>query len=82
VRIRKVLDRALANPASLTFLELVALAVAFGFRLSRASGSHHIFCRTGIPELVNLQNVRGRAKPYQVRQLLKLAEKHDLRLEE
>jgi predicted RNA binding protein YcfA (HicA-like mRNA interferase family) len=82
VRIRKVLDRAIVNPASLSFAELVALAGAFGFRLSRVSGSHHIFSRPGVSELVNLQNVRGRAKPYQVRQLLKLVERHDLRLED
>jgi hypothetical protein len=34
----------------------------------RVSGSHHVFGRDGIPEQVNLQEVRGEAKPYQVRQ--------------
>ncbi len=54
---------------------------AFGFELSRTDGSHHIFTRAGIPELVNLQNVHGEAKPYQVRQFLRLVERHNLLLE-
>ena len=51
---------------------MVNLVEGFGFDLSRTDGSHHIFTRYGIPELVNLQNVRGQAKPYQIRQFLKL----------
>jgi hypothetical protein len=35
-----------------------------------------------IPELVNLQSVRGQAKPYQVRQLMRLVERYDLKLED
>ncbi len=34
------------------------------------------------PELVNLQDVHGQAKPYQLRQLLRLIERYDLQLEE
>lgn len=79
---RKLLQRALDNPRGLRFNEAIKLAEAFGFRLDRISGSHHIMKRAGIPELVNLQNVGGTAKPYQVRQLLKLVEKHNLSLNE
>jgi predicted RNA binding protein YcfA (HicA-like mRNA interferase family) len=61
---------------------MVNLAEGFGFRLSRTAGSHHIFVRPDIPELVNLQNVKGQAKPYQVRQFLKLVERHNLPLED
>jgi len=78
---RKLLRKALDNPQGLRFAEALKLARAFGFQLDRISGSHHIFKRAGIPELVNLQNVRGMAKPYQVRQLLKLVEMHNLTLE-
>jgi hypothetical protein len=35
-----------------------------------------------VPELLNLQELGGQAKPYQIRQFLKLVEKYDLRLEE
>lgn len=55
---------------------------AFGFRLDRVSGSHHIFLHPDIPDLINLQNVKGMAKPYQIKQFLKLIEKHDLHLKD
>jgi predicted RNA binding protein YcfA (HicA-like mRNA interferase family) len=47
----------------------MTLAEAFGFRLARIRGSHHIFEHPTIPELLNLQESKGQAKPYQVRQL-------------
>jgi len=58
------------------------LAEGSGFRLERVSGSHHIYAHPSIPELVNLQEVDGRAKPYQVRQFLRLIERHALTLED
>jgi predicted RNA binding protein YcfA (HicA-like mRNA interferase family) len=58
------------------------LAEAFGFKLSRISGSHHIFVHPDIPELVNLQSVKGQAKPYQIKQFLRLVERYDLELED
>jgi hypothetical protein len=50
--------------------------------LKRVSGSHHIFTHAEIPELVNLQNVDGQAKPYQIRQFMRLVERYALGLEE
>jgi len=61
---------------------MVVLVEGFGFMLSRTSGSHHIFTCRGIPELINLQNVKGKAKPYQIRQFLKLVERYDLLLKD
>ncbi len=82
MRNRKLLEKALRNPQGLRFEEVKKLAQAFGFRMDRVSGSHHIFIKTGIPNLVNLQNCGGKAKAYQVKQLLKLAELHNLTLED
>ncbi len=45
---------------------MVNLVEGFGFKLSRTDGIHHIFTRPDIPELVNLQDVKGRTKPYQI----------------
>ena len=45
---------------------MVNLVRGFGFQLSRTEGSHHIFFRPDIPELVNLQNVKGQAKLYHI----------------
>jgi predicted RNA binding protein YcfA (HicA-like mRNA interferase family) len=60
----------------------VNLIKAFGFRLSRTSGSHHIFVHQRIDELINIQNVNGQVKPYQVRQFLELIERYNLSLED
>lgn len=61
---------------------MVNLVQGFGFRLSRTEGSHHIFNHPDIPEQINLQEVNGEAKPYQIRQVIKLIEKHNLHLED
>jgi hypothetical protein len=81
-KIEKVLKKAMLSPKSLRFSEVRALAEGYGFRLGRVRGSHHIFTHSGLHELVNLQDVGGFAKPYQVRQLLSLIEKYNLVLEE
>jgi predicted RNA binding protein YcfA (HicA-like mRNA interferase family) len=77
--LRRLLQGRLAN---VTFSDMQRLAEGFGFRLERVSGSHHIYAHPSIPELVNLQEVDGRAKPYQVRQFLRLIERHALTLED
>jgi predicted RNA binding protein YcfA (HicA-like mRNA interferase family) len=61
---------------------MVGLVEGFGFVFDRQSGSHHIFTHPEIAELVNLQNVEGKVKPYQVRQFLRLVEKYNLVLED
>lgn len=78
---QKLLQRMLTGPANVRFGELVTLLHAFGFRLSRVNGSHHIFVHDQVDELVNVQNVGGRALPYQIKQVIKLVEKYNLHLE-
>jgi predicted RNA binding protein YcfA (HicA-like mRNA interferase family) len=78
MRKRKLLQKALSNPQNLRFKEMIALIELFGFRLSRVKGSHHIFVHPDVQELINIQDVGGQAKPYQVRQFLKLVERYDL----
>jgi predicted RNA binding protein YcfA (HicA-like mRNA interferase family) len=79
---QKLLKKLLAGSKNIRFTEAVACAEAFGFRLKNTTGSHHIFVHSDIPELLNLQNVGGKAKPYQIRQLLKLIEEYNLPLGE
>jgi predicted RNA binding protein YcfA (HicA-like mRNA interferase family) len=67
---------------NVAFEDMTALVRGFGFEVVRTSGSHHIFAHDRLPELVNLQNVGGQAKPYQIRQFLRLVERYDLRLED
>jgi len=78
---RKLLHRILSGSTNVHFSDMVSLVESFGFRLSRTSGSHHIFVHPEISELVNLQEVNGEAKPYQIRQFLRLVERHHLTLE-
>ncbi|NLJ50143.1 MAG: type II toxin-antitoxin system HicA family toxin [Candidatus Atribacteria bacterium] len=82
MKIKKLLQKAISNPENIRFTEVICLAEAFGFKLSRVKGSHHIFIHYQIKELLNFQNVSGMAKPYQVKQLLKIVEKYNLRLGE
>jgi predicted RNA binding protein YcfA (HicA-like mRNA interferase family) len=82
MRKRRLLERLLSGSKNVRFTDLVAVAEAFGFRLSRVSGSHHIFVHPDVSELVNLQNVGGQAKPYQIKQLLAVIERYNLRMED
>ena len=79
---RKLLAKVLSGSKNLRFSEIVSLTKAFGFRLSRVKGSHHIFVHPNARELVNLQEVDGRAKPYQVKQLMEIVERYNLQLKE
>ena len=79
---RKLLRKVLNAPQNVKFNEMLALVTAFGFVLTRVSGSHHIFIHPDVPELVNLQNVKGKAKPYQVKQLLEIVERYNLQMED
>ena len=82
MKIKRLLQKAISNPDNIRFSEIIILAEAFGFKLSRVKGSHHIFIHHQIRELLNFQNVSGMAKPYQVKKLLKIAEKYNLCLGE
>ncbi|KGK91263.1 hypothetical protein DP73_04695 [Desulfosporosinus sp. HMP52] len=79
---RRILERILFGSKNVRFDDLIKLAEAYGFRLERTNGSHHIFIHTGVRELLNLQDVNGMAKPYQIRQLLKLVEMYSLKIGE
>ena len=67
---------------NVAFGDVVTMVEGFGVRLVRMNGSHHIFSHPDVAELANLQDVKGEAKPYQIRQFLRLVEKYNLKLEE
>lgn len=70
------------NPQDIRFDEICKLADAFGFRYKGGRGSHKVYTKKGIPEILNFQNVKGRVKPYQVRQFLKIIEDYSLTMKE
>ena len=49
-----------------------------GWTLLRISGSHHIFSRNGVEEIINIQPKGNKAKPYQVKQVRMLIFKYKL----
>ncbi len=65
------------SDASIRFSDLRDLMEYLGFE-ERIRGSHHLFDREGIAEIVNLQSRDGHAKPYQVRQVRQLILKYRL----
>ena len=69
--IAKILDRMRNSPAQVRFADLYKVCVAF-FGEPRQSGSSHAVFKTPWPgdPRVNIQNAKGNAKPYQVRQAL------------
>jgi hypothetical protein len=77
----KLLGKLLSGSKNIKFSDVVTCAEAFGFRLDRISGSHHIYIHSEIPELLNLQNIKGKAVSYQVKQFLQLIERHNLQME-
>lgn len=68
---RKLLAKILSGQAdsAIRFLDMCSLLRRLGFE-ERVRGSHHIFARQGVVEILNLQPRTDRsAKPYQVRQV-------------
>jgi len=66
------------RPANVRFEEVCKAAEIFGFKFKGGKGNHRIFARAGVKELLNFQNVTGMAKPYQVRQFIRIIEKYNL----
>lgn len=59
------------------FVELCRLLVGLGFD-RRIKGDHHIFNRSGVMEIINLQPKANKAKPYQVKQVRDIIVKYNL----
>ena len=66
-----------ASDANISFAELRRLLIRLGFS-ERVRGSHHIFTKSGVVEILNVQPKGNRSKPYQVRQVRNLILKYRL----
>lgn len=66
------------NDSNIDFSDLVHLLIFYGFQ-ERIRGSHHIFSKSGIPEIINLQpNENNKCKAYQVKQVRNIIVKNKL----
>ena len=70
-----------SSDASIRFDDLRGLLWRLGF-VERIKGSHHIFTREGVEEILNLQPRGSMAKPYQVKQVRKVLVQYKLAEEE
>ena len=72
----KLLEQMRQEPANVRFSDLMKVCTAY-FGEPRQSGSSHVIFKTPWPgdPRVNIQNTKGKAKPYQVRQVLQALQK-------
>ncbi|MCL1994159.1 MAG: type II toxin-antitoxin system HicA family toxin [Spirochaetes bacterium] len=65
------------NDHSIKFFDLTHLLLAMGFN-ERVKGSHHIYYKQDIEEILNLQPKGSQAKAYQVKQVRNIILKYKL----
>jgi len=73
--LKKVLEGLSDNNTS--FSDLCHLMIKLGFT-ERIRGSHHIFSKEGVIEILNIQPKGNKAKAYQVKQIRNLILKYKL----
>lgn len=74
----RIRSRAVNN---VDFGDFVRLIEALGFALTHERGDHKYFRHDGLKLTLNLQEEGGQAKPYQVRQLMRIVDEYSLDLE-
>lgn len=83
MRTAKLLSRITTGAVTnVSFSDLVVLLDALGFEEAGGRGSHRVFMRPGVIEILTLQVQHGQAKPYQVRQVAALVRRYNLQLED
>jgi len=60
------------------FSDLCYILERAGFQLRSGKGSHRIYYKEGIVEIINIQPRNGKAKPYQVKQVRELVLKYKI----
>jgi predicted RNA binding protein YcfA (HicA-like mRNA interferase family) len=66
-----------SSDANIPFAGVCDLLRHLGFQ-ERRRGSHHIFFKDGVEEILNLQPKENKAKPYQVKQVRQVILKYRL----
>ena len=66
-----------SSDSNISFDELYNLLIDLGFDV-RIKGSHHVFRKAGVEELINLQRDGSKAKAYQVKQVRNILSSYNL----
>ena len=69
------------SDSNIEFNDVRRLLDSLGF-IERIKGSHHIFAKAGIAEIINIQPKGNKAKPYQVRQIRNIILNYKLGIED
>lgn len=62
---------------NILFADLQKLLDVLGFSY-RVKGSHYVYWREGVAEIINIQSDKGKAKAYQVKQVRGIIQKYKL----
>lgn len=78
-KIKKLYDTIMSGSSdkNLFFADLQVILKEMGFT-ERIRGDHHIYSKSGIAEIINIQPLGNKAKPYQVKQVRNLILKYNL----
>ena len=83
MRIQRLFERIQKGKnQNVAFDDFCALLERLGFRLDRIRGSHRVYLHPALPRAFPLQPDKGKAKPYQIRQLLRMLKEYNLPGEE
>ena len=75
----KLIQKAVRSPQNLRFDELCSLCRHFGMKQRKSKSRHQIYKRENPPIFtISIQDDDGKAKEYQVNQLLNKVREHDL----
>jgi predicted RNA binding protein YcfA (HicA-like mRNA interferase family) len=78
----KIYEKLIQGSRNVRFEDLCKVVEAFGYSHDRTRGSHRIYEHPQATRPLNLQNYRGQAKPYQIRQFLRDVEEFQLSLKD
>lgn len=67
-----------ASDANLDFDAVCTMLRHLGFEERQGGGSHRIFHKPGVAEIVNLQPRAGKGKPYQMKQIRQILLQYNL----
>ena len=69
------------SDANFPFDDLCYVLERAGFQSRHGRGSHRIYSKDGVVEIINIQPRNGKAKPYQVKQVRELLLKYKIDIE-
>ena len=78
-QLNKLIVRILSGHSdnNIEFSDLTKLLRNFNFSY-RIKGSHHIFCKEDVDEIINIQSLGSKAKSYQVKQVRNILLKYKM----